>query len=573
MMRNYHYLSFVLLSFSLAILTKVVVPTSAAKFEFERASTTRGSRLAQILQTPTPGQNHARIRHGSPPALLRGMSFTSGGAAFMIFGACEESTGELAGRYNLTDFQPNQAISLSPSYGDIRQSWFPAICTTISQFSAYAISPTGDVFTPLIWKSSDTAEWYLKSFVGSAIQLPINAYFQPGLWKLEVNTGVSYEFLIDISAPDSPFLIWDGAEALLGGFQPSEEVVGLFYDRDGFVGDVQTTASTEGYALFTLEEEDRNNIWSSLFVGKSGRAVAVDWFNAVGGYDFFWDENDPRGKDGAPGFPWGEELSAYEAITRIHQTYWNDTHILMPDECPGFPASQMYLGAFGYVSTPRPSDLHFEPESTSIVGQMPPGSWFHVVGGPICSATGNEFWWQVQYEGLLGWASEGKNSSRYLSSDSSMGIYLVATVMSQPGDPLNVRAGPGSDYPVVDKLTAGTLLPLYARNKASTWLLVSPYDQQWVSAEYITTNENISILPVIYLFGTVEVQENDPLNVRTGPGINYPVVKTLGLGTAVWLYGRNQSATWVLISPYEKHWVNAAYLNISGNLTNLPVKS
>jgi uncharacterized protein YraI len=76
----------------------------------------------------------------------------------------------------------------------------------------------------------------------------------------------------------------------------------------------------------------------------------------------------------------------------------------------------------------------------------------------------------------------------------------TATVRTSSGVRLRVRSGPGSDYPIVARLSNGQKVTLLGRNAAGNWLLVAlpgqtgPYG--WVSASYLTTSAQIAELPV-----------------------------------------------------------------------------
>jgi uncharacterized protein YraI/outer membrane protein assembly factor BamD (BamD/ComL family) len=65
-------------------------------------------------------------------------------------------------------------------------------------------------------------------------------------------------------------------------------------------------------------------------------------------------------------------------------------------------------------------------------------------------------------------------------------------------DNLNVRLGPGTDYPITGQLSAGGQLALLGRNEAGDWLVVCCIDEKpgWVAARLVSTEINIMELPV-----------------------------------------------------------------------------
>jgi TolB protein len=64
------------------------------------------------------------------------------------------------------------------------------------------------------------------------------------------------------------------------------------------------------------------------------------------------------------------------------------------------------------------------------------------------------------------------------------------------------------------------------------------------------------------------------LNVRTGPGVAYPIVGGLSLGDAVEVVGKNAAGNWLQITyPADaegRAWVAAAYVDLTGSLATVP---
>lgn len=65
-------------------------------------------------------------------------------------------------------------------------------------------------------------------------------------------------------------------------------------------------------------------------------------------------------------------------------------------------------------------------------------------------------------------------------------------------DTLNVRLGPGTDYPVLGQVVLGDRFTLVGRNDAGDWLVVCCVDEQagWVTARLVSTTADINLLPV-----------------------------------------------------------------------------
>jgi len=161
----------------------------------------------------------------------------------------------------------------------------------------------------------------------------------------------------------------------------------------------------------------------------------------------------------------------------------------------------------------------------------------------------------------------------------------TATVTSYK---LNVRRGPGTNFAIITKLNNGQVVPLTGyRNGDATWVQIALPNgvQGWVSALYINTSIPVSSL--IPVTGTTPPPPPPPgglgtgvviagaLNVRTGPGVEYPSFTTISNGATVTLLGRNSSATWVkvILVDGRQGWVNASYLSTSIPVINLPVVS
>ena len=84
-----------------------------------------------------------------------------------------------------------------------------------------------------------------------------------------------------------------------------------------------------------------------------------------------------------------------------------------PITCEGFMVSRLVVGARGTVSDDLPNNVRQEPNSASQrLGQIPSGGEFDVLAGPICGE--NLAWWQVDYNGLVGWTAEGQGDEYWL---------------------------------------------------------------------------------------------------------------------------------------------------------------
>jgi hypothetical protein len=85
-----------------------------------------------------------------------------------------------------------------------------------------------------------------------------------------------------------------------------------------------------------------------------------------------------------------------------------------PITCPGFMVSRLVVGERGVVSDNLPNNVRQEPSaSSSRIGTIPSGAEFLVLAGPMCAE--DLAWWQVDYNGLIGWTAEGQGDEYWLA--------------------------------------------------------------------------------------------------------------------------------------------------------------
>jgi len=84
-----------------------------------------------------------------------------------------------------------------------------------------------------------------------------------------------------------------------------------------------------------------------------------------------------------------------------------------PVVCPGFQASRLKVNMFARV-TPGPANNFRAGPSLSAqqIGQIPGGEYFLTLEGPVCA--NNMAWWRVDYNGQIGWTSEGTGNDYWL---------------------------------------------------------------------------------------------------------------------------------------------------------------
>ncbi|MCL4488327.1 MAG: SH3 domain-containing protein [Chloroflexi bacterium] len=62
---------------------------------------------------------------------------------------------------------------------------------------------------------------------------------------------------------------------------------------------------------------------------------------------------------------------------------------------------------------------------------------------------------------------------------------------------VNLRAGPGTNYPVQTRLSKGTKVKFRGRDLESAWLMLVPPPNGWIKADYVALASDIESLPVV----------------------------------------------------------------------------
>jgi uncharacterized protein YraI len=90
----------------------------------------------------------------------------------------------------------------------------------------------------------------------------------------------------------------------------------------------------------------------------------------------------------------------------INSQYW-----IEPIMC--YIPSRMTIGMWARVTPGLPNRLRAQPNTASnVLALIPGGGQFSVIGGPQCGE--NTTWWQVNYNGVVGWTMEGQNGEYWL---------------------------------------------------------------------------------------------------------------------------------------------------------------
>jgi hypothetical protein len=100
--------------------------------------------------------------------------------------------------------------------------------------------------------------------------------------------------------------------------------------------------------------------------------------------------------------------------------YWAEPYSGTPNPtpvCNNTLPGRMVVGRQGYVLPGLPNALRSQPYSgtgSAVLGEIPGGAAFTVTAGPSCDGLGR-LWWQVNYNGLIGWTAEGEGSNYWIA--------------------------------------------------------------------------------------------------------------------------------------------------------------
>jgi heat shock protein HslJ/uncharacterized protein YraI len=176
-------------------------------------------------------------------------------------------------------------------------------------------------------------------------------------------------------------------------------------------------------------------------------------------------------------------------------------------------------------------------------------------------------------------------------------------IPSQPGEgaptattiePLNVRLGPGTEYPTHGTAPTGSVFEIKGVSQdGEWWVVVVPYEisntgDGWIASRYTETEGDTSTVPVVEAPpldgieppepspGTPMGTALEPINVRSGPGKEYESYGVASIGDTAEIIGVSADGSyWVVkistdIAPDGRGWVPAAYVKAE-NAENVPV--
>ncbi|WP_283592724.1 SH3 domain-containing protein [Paraclostridium bifermentans] len=185
-------------------------------------------------------------------------------------------------------------------------------------------------------------------------------------------------------------------------------------------------------------------------------------------------------------------------------------------------------------------------------------------GEKVTVLDSNGSWFKVEYKG-----KEGYSYKKYLkqnNQDNSEVIQSNLKVSVNKGSSLNVRSGPSTNYKIIGKAKNGHILK--ATEKTGDWYKII-YDGKtgYVQENFIkvsnSQNESSTEQNVVVAEGPAEVTANK-LNVRTGPGVNNPVICQVEKGNIIGIVAKETNTGWFKIQFKDgtNGWISGGYIKL-----------
>lgn len=140
---------------------------------------------------------------------------------------------------------------------------------------------------------------------------------------------------------------------------------------------------------------------------------------------------------------------------------------------------------------------------------------------------------------------------------------------------VNVRTGPHLSYPVVWVLdTIGSELTVTGQTEVGDWLQVCCQAGQggWVARETVEVDGDLSNLPLIPLPKPRIMILPERVNIRSGPGVIYPVLAVADQGTEFEIVSNYQDGLWweLCCIGARKGWVIGESVAVYGDVSGIP---
>ncbi len=217
--------------------------------------------------------------------------------------------------------------------------------------------------------------------------------------------------------------------------------------------------------------------------------------------------------------------------------------------------------------------------TAQVVGISLDGAWWVVKADPGVNGQGWVPASQVQAANTTGVPAIGANGELVeRGTPTPAGPFLVALSNT------TILAGPGADYGNIGILEAGQQAQVLGASEDGAWwviqVAVATDRRGWVSADRVKVT-NGAAAPVITPAPSADadaakakVRALQNLNVRSGPGMDYPKIATLKKDQTAVVTGRDPEGFWWEIklpdSDTGRGWISKDYV-VAQNASNVPV--
>ena len=214
--------------------------------------------------------------------------------------------------------------------------------------------------------------------------------------------------------------------------------------------------------------------------------------------------------------------------------------------CLGVLSSASAAG-FGMVTGTKSLNLRAAGSSSSEwKGAYPTGTWVEILGSQ------NNFYRVLTPDGKTGFMSKN-----FITTDTAAGSVRIATVNNANGGAfLNLRSAPSYSAKVLGILYNG--VPLKVTGEQNGWYSVQLNGVNgWVRSEFVRVTYMVGSSEV----ATIKTRNNSAMNLRMGPGKNYPVVRQFPGDTYVMVLAKGDGWWQVAVNGYTG-FMDASFLKL-----------
>lgn len=229
-------------------------------------------------------------------------------------------------------------------------------------------------------------------------------------------------------------------------------------------------------------------------------------------------------------------------------------------------------------STPTNKNYKITADALNI--RSGPGTSYGVISSVsydtiVTASESRAGWLKISNKGVTGWISsdyvtEDNSTSTPPSNDDGSNNTINKTGVVN-ADVLNVRNGAGTSYTVIDILSNNSTV--YVLSEKNGWYNIRIGNTcGWVSAEYISITDDNNTLTPDSIVGKVALVNTSSLNLRSGAGTQYGIVKVLTYGEQLDIVA--ESNGWIKASiSGTTGWLSSEFVNIydENNIPSGPI--